>query len=287
MAMEEEEEPKEEEGSVPTNPSSLPSSPLSEIAPPNHQRPKPLRVLGLNKLKLPHQQKWRSAPWMGHPSEFAKQMDFHCSAVSMVDYMGKIHALFHEFNELLPSTSTPAQEKEQQSKFFKSSRSWGPVPLHSHVAAAVRPPSLPPSPVGVDDRAERCAQHRRPQRRKSLRERSRHAPPPSLMRVAHAPTFGETHSPPKPPESVPRIQKEGEEAITTVLIGGGNLRRQRRLLRRRVRGPIAVIFVRRWSPGRDASDGVVAGRFWNSGDGGGSGGDCDNSSSDGCRRPWS
>ncbi|KOM52853.1 hypothetical protein LR48_Vigan09g151200 [Vigna angularis] len=51
MAMEEEEEPKEEEGSVPTSPSSPPSSPLSEIAPPNSQRPKPLRVFGLNKLK--------------------------------------------------------------------------------------------------------------------------------------------------------------------------------------------------------------------------------------------
>ncbi|XP_014524394.1 formin-like protein 20 [Vigna radiata var. radiata] len=41
----------------------------------------------------------------------------------------------------------------------------------------------------------------------------RHAPPPSPARVAHAPTFGETHSPPpppqtgspKPPESIPRV----------------------------------------------------------------------------------
>ncbi|KOM28176.1 hypothetical protein LR48_Vigan510s000100 [Vigna angularis] len=40
----------EEEGSVPTNPSSPPSSPLSEIVPPNDQRPQTLRVSGLNKL---------------------------------------------------------------------------------------------------------------------------------------------------------------------------------------------------------------------------------------------
>ncbi|KOM31213.1 hypothetical protein LR48_Vigan01g076800 [Vigna angularis] len=40
----------EEEGSVPTNPSSPPSSPLSEIAPPNDQRPQTLCVSGLNKL---------------------------------------------------------------------------------------------------------------------------------------------------------------------------------------------------------------------------------------------
>ncbi|WVZ19805.1 hypothetical protein V8G54_007127 [Vigna mungo] len=77
-------------------------------------------------------------------------------------------------------------------------------------AATVRPP--PPSPVGVVDRAERCAQHRRSQSRKSLREWSRHAPPPSPARVAHAPTSGETHSlpppqtrSPEPPESIPRV----------------------------------------------------------------------------------
>jgi len=37
---------------------------------------------------------------------------------SMVDYMGKMHALLHEFNELLPPTSNPTQELEQRSKFF-------------------------------------------------------------------------------------------------------------------------------------------------------------------------
>ncbi|KAG2403303.1 uncharacterized protein HKW66_Vig0185900 [Vigna angularis] len=81
-----------------------------------------------------------------------------------------------------------------------------------------------------------------------------------------------------------KIQKEGEEAITAVLIGGGKLRRRAGTRGgsgdscggawRRVRAPIAAIFVRRWSPGRDASDGVVAGRFWCSGGSGdGSGGD--------------
>ena len=36
----------------------------------------------------------------------------------MSEYLGKIHALFHDFNELLPPTSTLSQEIEQQSKFF-------------------------------------------------------------------------------------------------------------------------------------------------------------------------
>ncbi|WVZ24615.1 hypothetical protein V8G54_003159 [Vigna mungo] len=50
----------------------------------------------------------------------------------------------------------------------------------------------------VIDRAERRTQHWRSQRWKLLCERSRHALPPSLVRVAHAPTSGETHSPPSP-----------------------------------------------------------------------------------------
>jgi len=36
----------------------------------------------------------------------------------MVDYMGKIHALFHEFNELLPLASTIVEEIKQRPKFF-------------------------------------------------------------------------------------------------------------------------------------------------------------------------
>jgi len=34
---------------------------------------------------------------------------------SMAKYMGKIHALFHEFNELMPLVSIPAQEIWQRS----------------------------------------------------------------------------------------------------------------------------------------------------------------------------
>ena len=32
--------------------------------------------------------------------------------------MGKLHALLHNFNELLPPSSTPSQELEKRSKFF-------------------------------------------------------------------------------------------------------------------------------------------------------------------------
>jgi len=37
---------------------------------------------------------------------------------TMVEYVGKLHALLHDFNELLPPASTPSQELEQRSKFF-------------------------------------------------------------------------------------------------------------------------------------------------------------------------
>ena len=37
---------------------------------------------------------------------------------TMAKYLGKLHALLHDFNELLPPTSTPSQELEQRSKFF-------------------------------------------------------------------------------------------------------------------------------------------------------------------------
>jgi len=36
----------------------------------------------------------------------------------MSEYLDKIHALFHDFNELLPPTSTPSLEIQQRSKFF-------------------------------------------------------------------------------------------------------------------------------------------------------------------------
>jgi len=37
---------------------------------------------------------------------------------TMTEYLGKLHALLHDFNELLPPASTPSQELEQRSKFF-------------------------------------------------------------------------------------------------------------------------------------------------------------------------
>ncbi|XP_022638426.1 uncharacterized protein LOC111241946 [Vigna radiata var. radiata] len=51
----------------------------------------------------------------------------------MTDYMGKIHALFHEFNELLPPASTPAKEIEQRSKFFMLLALHGFADEYSHV----------------------------------------------------------------------------------------------------------------------------------------------------------
>jgi len=36
----------------------------------------------------------------------------------MAEYLGKIHALLHDFNELLPFASTLSQEPEQKSKLF-------------------------------------------------------------------------------------------------------------------------------------------------------------------------
>jgi len=36
----------------------------------------------------------------------------------MTECLGKLHALLHDFNDLLPPASTPSQEPEQQSKLF-------------------------------------------------------------------------------------------------------------------------------------------------------------------------
>ena len=51
----------------------------------------------------------------------------------MVEYLGKIHALLHEFNELLPPASTPAEELEQQLKFFMLLALHGLSDEYSHV----------------------------------------------------------------------------------------------------------------------------------------------------------
>ena len=37
---------------------------------------------------------------------------------TMAEYLGKLHALLHDFNELLPPASTSSQKLEQRSKFF-------------------------------------------------------------------------------------------------------------------------------------------------------------------------
>jgi len=37
---------------------------------------------------------------------------------TMVDYLGKVNGLLFDFNELLPSTSTPNKEHEQEQSFF-------------------------------------------------------------------------------------------------------------------------------------------------------------------------
>ncbi|XP_027912144.1 uncharacterized protein LOC114171132, partial [Vigna unguiculata] len=51
----------------------------------------------------------------------------------MAEYLGKIHALLHEFNELLPPASTPAEELEQRSKFFMLLALHGLSDEYSHV----------------------------------------------------------------------------------------------------------------------------------------------------------
>jgi len=51
----------------------------------------------------------------------------------MAEYLGKIHALLHEFNELLPLASTPTEELEQRLKFFMLLALHGLSDEYSHV----------------------------------------------------------------------------------------------------------------------------------------------------------
>ncbi|WVY93382.1 hypothetical protein V8G54_032470 [Vigna mungo] len=51
----------------------------------------------------------------------------------MTEYLGKVHALLHDFNELLPPASTPAEELEQRSKFFMLLALYGLSDDSSHV----------------------------------------------------------------------------------------------------------------------------------------------------------
>jgi len=51
----------------------------------------------------------------------------------MADYLGKVNALFHEFNEVLPHASSPAEEIEQRSQFFIIVMLHGLAKKYSHV----------------------------------------------------------------------------------------------------------------------------------------------------------
>jgi len=51
----------------------------------------------------------------------------------MVDYLGKMNALFHDFNEVLPPSSTPTEEIEQRSRFFIVLTLHGLAEKYSHV----------------------------------------------------------------------------------------------------------------------------------------------------------
>jgi len=52
---------------------------------------------------------------------------------TMAEYLCKLHALLHDFNELLPHASTPSQELEQRSKFFMLLGLHGLPDDYSHV----------------------------------------------------------------------------------------------------------------------------------------------------------
>jgi len=63
----------------------------------------------------------------------------------MAEYLGKIHALLHEFNELLPPASTPAKELEQRSKFFMLLALHGLSDEYSHVRDQILGSSVVPN----------------------------------------------------------------------------------------------------------------------------------------------
>jgi len=65
-------------------------------------------------------------------SKFADLISFKYQGF-MTDYMGKIHALFHEFNELLPPSFYLATEIEQCSKFFMFGALHGLGHKYSHI----------------------------------------------------------------------------------------------------------------------------------------------------------
>jgi len=60
----------------------------------------------------------------------------------MVEYLSKVHALLHDFSELLPLASTPSQEPHQRSKFFMLLALHGLPNVYSQVCDHILRPQL-------------------------------------------------------------------------------------------------------------------------------------------------
>jgi len=56
-----------------------------------------------------------------------------CLNGTMVEYLGKVHALLYDFNELLSPASNPSQELKQRSKLFMFLALHGLLNDYSHV----------------------------------------------------------------------------------------------------------------------------------------------------------
>jgi len=63
----------------------------------------------------------------------------------MTEYLGKLHALLHDFNDLLPPASTPSQELKQRSKFFMLLGLHGLPDDYSHVRDQILESSIFPN----------------------------------------------------------------------------------------------------------------------------------------------
>jgi len=68
---------------------------------------------------------------------------------SMTDYIGKIHVLFHEFNELLPPSPDPATEITQRSKFFMLGALHGLADKYSHIRDQILDSSVVPTLTSI------------------------------------------------------------------------------------------------------------------------------------------
>ncbi|XP_022641782.1 formin-like protein 2 isoform X3 [Vigna radiata var. radiata] len=69
--------------------------------------------------------------------------------------------VYNDINKYIPGPHVDPPSKARVEEVKESFRSWNFVPC-SCAVVAIRPPSLPLSSVGVIDKAERCAQLRRP-----------------------------------------------------------------------------------------------------------------------------